>query len=223
MSRIEVFSDAAFAFAVTMLVISLSAIPKNFDELIVAMKGVPAFAASFAIVMVYWVSHRRWSRRFGLDDRVSTFLTLSLVLIILIYMYPLKLMMSITFYALSGGWFPSDFSISSKAEVAGLVILYGIGFFLIASTNLGLYLRVSARAEDLCLSPLERLLIKEEQLIWVTQAAAGLVSAVAAAIFYHSIGYLAGLVFGLLPIAIPLLTMRVRRKKREMKADAADG
>lgn len=85
MTRIEIFSDAAFAFAVTMLVISLSSVPRNYDELLVAMKGVPAFAASFTVIMVLWVSHRRWSRRFGLDDGISTFLTLALIFIILVY------------------------------------------------------------------------------------------------------------------------------------------
>ena len=78
MTRVEVFSDAAFAFAVTMLVISLSSIPENYGELIEAMKGVPAFAASFTMIMVFWVAHRSWSRRFGLDDAISTLLTLGL-------------------------------------------------------------------------------------------------------------------------------------------------
>jgi len=217
MSRIEVFSDAAFAFAVTMLVISLSAIPKNFDELIVAVKGIPAFAASFAVIMVYWISHRRWSRRFGLDDKVSTFLTLSLVFIILVYVYPLKLTMNVTFFAMSGGWLPSEFDITSASEVSGLVILYGFGFCLIGSTNLGLYLRASNQVKDLCLNQMELLLVKEEQLIWSIQAAAGLLSALVAMIFYNSIGHLAGFVFCLLPIVIPLSTMGIRKKKRALQ------
>jgi hypothetical protein len=39
MARIEVFCDAAFAFAVTMFVISLSSISEYLLELIQAMKG----------------------------------------------------------------------------------------------------------------------------------------------------------------------------------------
>ncbi len=220
MSRIEVFSDAAFAFAVTMLVISLSAIPGDFSELVVAMKAVPAFTASFSTIMVYWVSHRRWSRRFGLDDKVSTFLTLSLVLIILVYVYPLKLMMNLTFYAMSGGWLPSEFVITNASEVAGLIVLFGVGFCLIALTQLGLYLRVVSQAKVLCLSELELLLIKEEQMIWMVQAVAGLAAAVLAAIFYNSIGHFAGFVFCLIPITLPLLTMGIRKKKRAMQVES---
>lgn len=218
MTRIEVFSDAAFAFAVTMLVISLSAIPRNFDELLMAMKGVPAFAASFAIIMVLWVSHRRWSQRFGLDDGVSTFLTLALLFIILVYVYPLKLMMSVLFFAASGGWFPSIFEVTSAKEVAGLVVLYGAGFCLVASAQLGLYMRVASQAEALCLSRLERLLVKQEQWVWLVQASAGLVSAVIAWLFINTWGYLGGLVYCLVPIAITLLRLRIRKERRALEA-----
>jgi len=136
---------------------------------------VPAFAASFTIIMVLGVSHRRWSRRFGLDDGVSTFLTLALLFIILVYVYPSKLMMSVLVIAVSGGWFPSNFEISNASEVAGLVVLYGVGFCLVASIQLGLYLRVATQADALCLSRLERLRVKQEQVIWLVQAVAGLV------------------------------------------------
>ena len=66
MTRIEVFSDAAFAFAVTMLVISLSAIPRNYVEFVEAMKGIPTFILSFSMIMAYWLAHRKWSQQFGL-------------------------------------------------------------------------------------------------------------------------------------------------------------
>lgn len=221
MTRIEVFSDAAFAFAVTMLVISLSAIPENYDQLIVAIKGVPAFAASFSVIMVLWVSHRRWSRRFGLDDGVSTFLTLALVFIMLVYVYPLKLIMNLLFFSISGGWFPSNFEISSVAEVAVLVIIFGSGFCLVALIQLGLYQQAMSRAGDLCLSRMEQLLVKEEQLIWAVQAIAGLVSAAIAWIFINSWGYMAGLVYALIPLAIPLLTTQFRKQKRAILTAAA--
>ncbi len=50
MTRLETFCDAAFAFAVTLLVISGEGIPGSYQELIVALKGIPAFAASFAAI-----------------------------------------------------------------------------------------------------------------------------------------------------------------------------
>ena len=42
MTRLEVFIDAAFAFAVTMLVISFDSIPRSYDEVMLAIKSIPA-------------------------------------------------------------------------------------------------------------------------------------------------------------------------------------
>ena len=109
---------------VTMLVISLSSIPGNFEELVLAIKGIPSFAASFSVMMVIWFAHRKWSQRFGLDDEVSVFLTLVLVFIVLVYVYPLKLIMDLMFYGFSSSWFPMDFTVNSTKEAAGLLAFF---------------------------------------------------------------------------------------------------
>jgi uncharacterized membrane protein len=214
MTRIEVFSDAAFAFAVTMLVISLSTIPQNYHELLAALQRIPSFAASFAVMMSIWITHRRWSQRFGLDDGVSTFLTLALIFVVLVYVYPLKLIMDLMFYAFSQRWFPTDFQVSNTAEVAVLVAIFSVGFFLIALIQLGLYRRATSRADDLCLSQLELLLIHKEQIVWGVQAVLALFVGLIALTFMSSMGYLAGLVYSLTTVVIPLATLQTRRKIR---------
>lgn len=214
MTRIEVFSDAAFAFAVTMLVISHSTIPQNFHELLTAIRGIPSFAASFAVMTLIWITHRRWSQRFGLEDGVSTFLTLALIFVVLVYVYPLKLIMDLMFYAFSQSWFPTDFRVSNTSEVAALVAIFSVGFLLIALIQLGLYIRAASKADDLCLSDLEQLLIRKELLVWVVQAILTLLVALIALTFMSSLGYLAGLAYGLTPVIIPLATLRTRRKIR---------
>ena len=91
MTRLETFTDAAFAFAVTLLVVGGGdSVPANFTEMVLALKQVPAFAASFANIMLFWYAHHVWSRRFGLDDTASIFLSLVLIFVVLIYVYPLK-------------------------------------------------------------------------------------------------------------------------------------
>ncbi len=54
MTRTETFVDAAFAFAVTLLVVSIDSIPESVAELLRALAAVPAFAASFAIIGLFW-------------------------------------------------------------------------------------------------------------------------------------------------------------------------
>jgi uncharacterized membrane protein len=212
MTRIEVFSDAAFAFAVTMLVISLSAIPSNYQELLSAMQRIPSFAAGFAVIMAIWITHRRWSQRFGLDDGVSTFLTLALIFVVLVYVYPLKLIMDLMFFGFSPRWFPTNFQISSGAEAAGLVAIFSVGFFLVALIQLSLYLRVASKANELCFSHLEQLLVRKEQLELLVLAISGLLVALIALAFMSSFGYLAGIAFSLIPVAIPLVTLHTRRE-----------
>ena len=144
MTRLETFADAAFAFAVTMLVISIDSIPGNFPELVEALKGIPAFAASFASIMLVWAGHNRWSRRYGLEDGPATLFTLCLIFIMLVFLYPLKLVFSALFAWLSGGWMPSQFAITSGREIAAWSTMSITGvmsavFALLAPGKLAVY------------------------------------------------------------------------------------
>jgi uncharacterized membrane protein len=127
-TRLEAFVDAAFAFAVTMLVISLDAIPTSIGGMLSALKGVPAFAASFAQIMMFWFAHATWSRRFGLDDGPSSRLSLALVFLVLVYVYPLKILFASFFAWVSGGWLPPVAQIRSLFDLQGMFIMYGIAF-----------------------------------------------------------------------------------------------
>ena len=92
MTRLETFIGAAFAFAVTMLVISKGQVPDDIQALLVAFKNVPAFLASIAVLSIFWRGHWLWSRRFGLEDGVSILISWTMLVTILIYVYPLKYM-----------------------------------------------------------------------------------------------------------------------------------
>jgi len=66
MTRLETFIDAAFAFAITMLVIAAQQIPDDIETLLAAFKNVPAFVASVIVLGIFWRGHWLWSRRYGL-------------------------------------------------------------------------------------------------------------------------------------------------------------
>ena len=95
-ARIEGLSDAVFAFAVTLLVVSLE-VPKTFNELDAVMRGFMPFAISFALLMQVWHEQYRYFRRYNLQDSTSTFLNCILLFVVLFYVYPLKFLWTFLF------------------------------------------------------------------------------------------------------------------------------
>src|SRR5437763_13976077 len=70
MTRLETFIDAAFAFAISMLVIAAQQIPDNIPALLAALKNVPTFLCSIAVHGLFWRVHWLWSRRSVLEYSV---------------------------------------------------------------------------------------------------------------------------------------------------------
>jgi uncharacterized membrane protein len=163
-TRLEAFVDAAFAFAVTLLAISIDQLPGNREELIHALKGVPAFLLSFLVIGLFWWDHNQWSRRYGLDDGMSNLLSLVFVGLILIYVYPLKLLFSSMCSWLSDGWLPSAFTIGSLDDLKLMFIVYGLAFASVGLVLLLLHWHALRCAEQIGLDPLERLLTHRELL-----------------------------------------------------------
>ena len=101
-TRLEGFTDAVFAFAVTLLVVSLE-VPHTFAELMTAMKGFVAFAVCFAILVQVWYYHYKFSRRYGLQTTYTIVMTAALIFVVLFYVYPLKFLFTLAVGSLSGG------------------------------------------------------------------------------------------------------------------------
>jgi hypothetical protein len=93
---LEGLSDAVFAFAVTLLVVSLE-VPETFNELLRVLRGFFAFAVCFGILFWVWYDHYRFFRRYGLEDGFTTTLTGVLLFIVLFYVYPMKFLFSTLF------------------------------------------------------------------------------------------------------------------------------
>lgn len=101
-SRLEGFTDAAFGFAITLLVVSLE-VPKTVDQLLDTMRGWAAFAICFACLLQIWWIHNRFFRRYGLQDTTIFILNSVLIFVVLLYVYPLKFIFSTLLAGLMGG------------------------------------------------------------------------------------------------------------------------
>src|SRR5256885_16590980 len=89
MTRLETFIDAAFAFAISMLVISAQQIPDNIEALLAAFKNVPTFICSIAVLGIFWRGHWFLGRRYGLGVRVPILISVVLDVTSMIFIYPL--------------------------------------------------------------------------------------------------------------------------------------
>ncbi len=171
MTRIETFVAAAFAFAITMLVISLDEIPNNIDAFIVAVKNIPSFVASCALIFWIWHSHATWSRQYGLEDTRTVVLSGLLVCIVLVYIYPLRLMMQGLFMSISGGYFPFELQVNHYWELRFVFAFYAIGFTLLSVNFMGLFQHALNCADEIQLTEYERFVTKTYQLHWGLNAA----------------------------------------------------
>jgi uncharacterized membrane protein len=214
MTRLETFTDAAFAFAVTLLVVGGGdAIPTNFGELILAMKQVPAFAASFANIMLFWYAHHVWSRRFGLDDWGAAILSFMLVFVVLVYVYPLKALYSGALEFFSGGLLTSYFSLESVHDVRVMFIIFGTAYAALSAVIVFLNRHALERRDELQLSELEVYETQSTIQHWLINMAVPCVSIVLALVVSDAWVVLAGLIYGIFGALLPWHSIRRGRAR----------
>ncbi|SNY49781.1 Protein of unknown function [Arsukibacterium tuosuense] len=170
MTRIETFFAAACAFAVTMVVISVGTIPHTLADLVLATKQIPAFAASFAVITWIWHTHSVWSRRFGLEDTKTVVFSCLLILLVLIYMYPLRIMMQALFAVISNGFLPSLIRFQSEWDARFMFVLFGLGFLLLSINFVALYWHGKRAKLVTPLSDYEQYQANTEIVVWLTTA-----------------------------------------------------
>jgi uncharacterized membrane protein len=157
-SRLEGLSDAVFAFAVTLLVVSLE-VPETFDELLQVLRGFFAFAVCFAILFWVWYDHYRFFRRYGLADGITTILTGVLLFIVLFYVYPMKFLFTTLFDQMLGDALANAIE---PRQVPQLMLVYGAGFIAVQLVFILLYLHAYRLADSLELDGYERLTTRSE-------------------------------------------------------------
>jgi hypothetical protein len=150
-TRLEGFSDAVFGFAITLLVVSLE-VPATYDDLMVAFRGLPVFAITFAMLLLVWHEHHTFFRQFGLQDGVTIWLNGLLLFVVMVYIYPLKFLFAMIAGFGAGGGEAANSGLQAAMirgdQVVPLMVMYGVGFASIFGVLALMYLH-AARLERL--------------------------------------------------------------------------
>jgi uncharacterized membrane protein len=229
-TRLEGFTDAVFAFAVTLLVVSLE-VPHTFEELLIAMKGFFAFAICFTILTQVWYFHYKFSRRYGLQTVYIVVLNAALIFVVLFYVYPLKFLFTLAVGGISGGrTVPLEqlsHMVKSTHQLSLLWLIYSAGVIAVYGLFALLYQYAYRMRGALELNEYEALCTRHAIIHFAGLACVGVAVAIAALVLPAAyVGY-AGFLFCLNAVwgwaAGSVLGKQQRLVLERMKARSATG
>jgi len=225
-TRLEGFVDASFAFAVTLLVISIGHIPANVPEMLHALRGIPAFGLCFLLLARLWNAHRTWSRYYDIEDSTSIALGLALVFVVLIFVYPLRLLFALLFAWVSHGYLV-DLPVGMRdvEELRWGFEVYGVGFAVICAIFALLYRHALQCADAIGLDARERVITRMHVAIWSVLVATAAFSLLLALLLPFEpdrpfVFTLPGAVYALTGITAPLVRRHYAAQLRALAGDA---
>ena len=207
-TRLEGFTDAVFAFAVTLLVVSLE-VPKTFSELLVAMRGFSAFGVCFALLANVWYQHYRFFRRYALENPWVVFLNCVLLFFVLFYVYPLKFL----FTAMFAG------SEMSSSETRALFTIWSLGYAAVFAVFTLLYLHAWRIRAQLQLTPLEAMRTRVSLLDHLAMVFVALLSTVLARTMPDRFLGIAGYIYFLVPFYFTIAHSIAGRRVRQLQSE----
>ncbi len=153
-TRVEGFTDAVFAFAVTLLVVALE-VPHTYEGLLDVLRGFPAFVICFVLLMMFWNAHYRFHRRYGLEDVTTRLLTMAIIVLVLFFVYPLKFLFTVLTVQVFGLDMTEAPHLSTVEQGVSLYVIYGLGLAGVWGLYAALYAHAWRRRRELALDAAE--------------------------------------------------------------------
>ena len=206
-TRLEGFTDAVFAFSVTLLVVSLE-VPKTFPELFVAMHGFLAFGVCFALLANVWYQHYRFFRRYALENPWVVFLNCVLLFFVLFYVYPLKFLFTAMF----------DRSEFSASDARALFTIWSLGYAAVFAVFTLLYLHAWRVRAELELTPLEAIRTQVSLMDQFAMVFIALLATVLARTVPDRYVGIAGYIYFIVPLYFAIAHSIAGRRERQLQS-----
>ncbi|MCW5912869.1 MAG: DUF1211 domain-containing protein [Cyclobacteriaceae bacterium] len=221
--RLENFSDAIFALAITLLLISTSP-PTNFIQVKRFVYDLLPFLACITLIMLIWYEHFMFFLRYGLRNRSMIALNTLFLAIVLFYVYPLKFLTKIIIlfpagYLMGDQQLLTELKSMIRTEDMGqLMIIYGFGAACVFLVLTQMYRYALSKATELDLSELEKFDTRTSIKTNFLMAIVPIVSVVLALIFIKSwlAGPIAGFVYFLYTPIMFAHGRRADKKRKEL-------
>jgi uncharacterized membrane protein len=220
--RMENFSDAVFALAITLLLISTSP-PTNFDQIKRFVWEIIPFGLCISFIILIWHEHFTFFFRYGLRNSRVLVLNSIFLIIVLFYVYPLKFLTKLILLPIAVLFGQEKLSeemlgMIRGEDMADLMIIYGLGAFAVFIVLMLMYRYAHRQADELELNELERFdtltKIKMNRLMAIIP----LISVVIAIIFhsYWLVGMVAGFVYFLYTPVMFVFGKRTDKARRAL-------
>lgn len=221
-TRVEAFSDAVFALALTMLLISTKP-TRDFNELLDFTTELVPFGLCLSAIITIWHEHFIFFLRYGFRNPRIIVMNSILLFIVLFYVYPLKFLATLLFYLF---WFAITGSsqvatqvnrMMDGGNVATLMVIYGLGLATISFMFCMMYRYALKRARDLDLNEVEIFETRVSLVKNILMGGIPFLSACLALIFYFNqslSGTISGFTYFLY---MPVMTIYGRRTDRQRK------
>lgn len=225
-TRIETFSDAVFAVAFTLVVLS-STVPETFDQLRRSIHDIIPSFICIVLIVVIWYQHYVFFLRYGLQNTKTVTVNTFLLFLVLIYIYPLKFLARFLVELYSGLIFgrPDNFMSSFGGEMNSsnmtlLMTAYGAGATLIFMAMTWLYRHAYKKRAELGLNEYEAFATKASLWQNLLMSTIPFISTVIA--FLHPFGYgalnfgIAGFVYMLYPPVMIAYGYKVKKRSEKL-------
>ncbi len=218
--RLENFSDAVFALAITLLLISTTP-PTNFEEIKRFLWDLIPFCICIALILLIWFEHFIFFFRYGMRNGKIVALNTLFLVIVLFYVYPLKFLTKL-FLFVPGYLFNQKNLLTelkgmiSARDVGDLMIIYGLGATGVFFVLVFMYRNALHNSAELELNEIEKF---DTRMSIRTNALMGSVplASVAMAIIFRGSAY-SGMIAGFTYfVYTPLMMLHGRNVDKERK------